>query len=236
MDTALINVVAALASAVAALASVAVAVILGRRAEAIAAAQRRHSAFSTASEWRRDLTAWAAEAVDVLSEATYIYETKAESERARESVFSCRHRLSSLIDRGRFFLPNVQRDDYGTDKPLAYRGYRHSALDPLAAAERVLSTGQTGRFADRRHALIAMKREFVSVIQRILDPKGYNQEVARMIREGHDARSSDQTLGGLLPDGQALPPGADELLWNPASRHLGLRPALEGERSAPPAP
>lgn len=223
MDATLINVIAAVASAVAALASVVVALSLGRRAEVIAAAQRRHSAFSTAAEWRRDLTAWANEAVEVLSEATYACEEAADPAASSERVFTCRHRMSSLIDRGRFFLPNIHRDEYGTDKPYAYRGFRHSALDPLAAAEHVLSIGETGRFADRRHALVAMKREFVSSIQRILDPEHYNQQVARMIAEGHESERKDPSLGGLLPDNGNIPLGTDGLLRNPPSRHLGLR-------------
>jgi hypothetical protein len=222
MDATLINLLAAVASAVAAVASVFVAVVLGRRADALATAQRRHSAFSTAAEWRRDLTGWAAEAIDVLSEATYCCEDKAEGA-ATERLFICRFRVSALIDRGRFFLPNIRRDEHGTDKPAAYRGYRHSALDPLVAAERVLSTGQTGSFTDRRYALIAMKREFVSAIQQILDPEHFNREVAKMISEGHESQRPDPTLGGLLPDNQNIPRGAEALLADPHSRHLGVR-------------
>ena len=59
MDDEILSLVAAVASAVATIASVVVAMALGRRAESIASAQRRHSAFSTAAEWRRDLTAGA---------------------------------------------------------------------------------------------------------------------------------------------------------------------------------
>lgn len=222
MDIKFINLIAAVASAVAAVASVFVAVVLGRRADAFATAQRRHSAFSTAAEWRRELTGWAAEAVDVLSEASYCCEDEAEKA-ATERLFICRFRVSALIDRGRFFLPNIRREDHGTDKPAAYRGYRHSALDPLVAAERVLSTGQTGSFTDSRYALIAMKREFVSAIQQILDPEHFNREVAKMIAEAHESQRTDPTLGGLLPGNQNIPRGAEALLGDPQSRHWGVR-------------
>jgi hypothetical protein len=217
-----LNVGAAVISAVAAFASVIAAIVLGRRAEffsvaerqradAHAASERRHASFNTVSEWSRDLREWAGEAVDVLSEATYLCETEESSEHHAQ-IFSCRHRLSSLIDRGRFFLPNIRRDEWGLHKPYAYRGFRHSGLDPLVAAEHVLSTGTTGRFSDRKHALVEMKREFVSSIQQILDPERHNQEVARMIHEGLRAESNDPTLGGLLPDHGKIPLGTQGIL------------------------
>jgi hypothetical protein len=210
-----------MASAVAAIASVVVAVVLGRRAEAISVAQRRHSAFSTAAEWRRDLTAWAAEVVDVLSEAAYSFGDDSRATKA-EQLFACSFRLSALIDRGRFFLPNIRQDEHGADKPPAYRGYRHSALDPLVAAEGVLSTGKTGSFTDERDALVEMKREFVSALQQILDPQHHNREIAKVLFEGHKDQRSDPTLGGLLPDNRNIPRGADALLTAPRSRRSDI--------------
>jgi len=255
MDSNFLNATSAVASAVAAFASVFVAIRISRRAESAAAAERertaafavveakramdlaaaeqRHASFNTVAEWRRDLREWAAEASEVLSEATYVCGDLAEeSEHYRAQTFSCRHRLSSIIDRGRFFLPNIRKDEYGADKPFAYRGYRHSALDPLVAAERVLSTGYLGAFTDRKHALIAMKREFISSIQKILDPERHNHEVARMIREGHEAIEDDQNMGGLLADPDTLPIGVEGMLQNPPSSHLGLR--ARGEKIPEP--
>lgn len=245
MDTTLVNAGAAIASAVAAIASVGVAIYIWRRAEsladverqraaalaaseakraeALAATERRRASFTTVAEWRRDLREWAAEAIDVLSEATYLCDFHCANNDLDERAFPCRHRVSALIDRGRFFLPNIRRHEHGVEKPYAYRGLRHSALDPLVAAERVLSIGVTGRFIDRKHALIAMKREFVSSIQQILDPERHNQEVAHMIHECHEAIGDDRSLGGLIAGPNTTPLGADALLWNPPSWHLGLR-------------
>lgn len=207
MDSALLTLIAAVASAIAAVASVVVAVVLGRRAEHISAMQTRHSAFSTAAEWRRDVTAWASESVDVLSEAVYCCEEKSGKPRAAQ-LFTCRFRMSALIDRGRFFLPNTHQEEHGMNKPPAFRGYRHQALDPLVAAERVLSTGLTGRFTNSHEALNEMRRRFVSGVQQILDPQHHNQEIARMIAEGNESARADPTLGGLLPDNRYVPLGA----------------------------
>jgi hypothetical protein len=222
MQPTLVNLVAAVASAVAAIAAVVVAVILGLRTEAVSVALRRHSAFNAVAEWRRGLTIWAAEAVDVLSEASYRCGEEAPAERA-EQLLVCRFRISALIDRGRFFLPNIKQDEHGTDKPAAYRGFRHAALDPLVAADRVLSTGQIGSFANQCYALNAMRREFVSALQLIIGPQRSNQEIANMIGESGEKGGSDRTCGGLLSDD--IPRGADELLLKPPFRHPGIRDA-----------
>ncbi len=41
-------------------------------------------------------------------------------------------KLSSLIEQGRFYFPNIDRGDgFGKDKPSAYQGYRNIVLDTL---------------------------------------------------------------------------------------------------------
>jgi hypothetical protein len=115
---------------------------------------------------------------------------------------------------------------HGTDKPFAFRGLRHAGLDPLVAAERVLSRKTTGAFVDQKHAIIAMKREFVSAIQQILDSDGYNLELTRLIQRADQEVTVDRSAGRLLAHGQDLPRGADALLNNPPSRHDGLRSDL----------
>jgi hypothetical protein len=228
-----VGVVAAVASALAAFASVWVARNVGSRSESQAAAERgraaaqaeaeqRHAAFDTVAEWRRDFREWASEAIDVLSQASY---SCSEPDMAG-GLLECRFRLSALIDKGRFFLPNSHRDGHGTDKPFAFRGWRHAALDPLVAAERVLSRPTSGAFVDQKHALIAMRREFVSAAQQIFDPDGYNLELTRMIERADQAVTADRSTGRLLPHGQDPPHGADALLNSPPSRHYGIRAEL----------
>jgi len=197
----------------AAIASVVTVVLVARRSEAFAAAERQRAAFNAVAEWRRDVRGWSAEAIDVLSEAVYLCSSSVYVDAFDKRSVTCRYRLSALIDQGRFFFPNMHGDRHGTHKPQAYRGLRHSALDPLVAAERVLSGSTVGDFESQSKALVAMKREFVSSIHRVLDPENHNREVGRMIREAHEERTEDHTLGGLLPDDQTIPLGADNLLW-----------------------
>jgi hypothetical protein len=176
-----------------------------------------------ASDWLRDLRAWASEAVDVLADATYTCRKGDASATVEESlaVLRCRARLSALIDRGRFFLPNESQDEVGTDKPEAYRGLRHPALDALVAAERVLGgDADVSKFGDRKTALIAMRREFVSIVQPILEPRATARVVASLLSQSDFERADDPTLGGLLPDPDSHPIGADGLLHHAAKQRL----------------
>ncbi|MCW5851790.1 MAG: hypothetical protein KIT87_17080 [Anaerolineae bacterium] len=197
----IVTVLVGVAGVVATLVGVIVAWRLGRRAE-----------FALA-EWLRDLRVWASEVIDVLSEAAYSYPEGEASKSPDHNLNQCIYRLSALIDRGRFFLPNQRIDEYRTHRPLAYRGFRHSALDPLVAAIKVLEGQADNYLVDRRHrALIELRKEFVSEIHRILKPDVHNQEIAGLIRSSYRERKKDFTAGSLLPD-EIIPGGAEAVLW-----------------------
>lgn len=186
----------------------------------IARAQNRLTASAAVSEWRRDIRTWANEAIDVLTEAVYASKADEEEENGAEKIILCRARLSALVDRGRFFLPNEREGDYGVDKAPAYRGLRHSALDPLVAAEQILSGASTIEpFPDRSTAVVGVKREFVSAVQSILDPRGLNKEVAGLLEIARVARKADPTLGGLLPDASKPPTGATGVILTAGRRY-----------------
>lgn len=151
-------------------------------------ANQNMSYFLAKQKYFEDLRQWADQLTDVLSEAVHLCELDPPSV-AGESFFDRRLRirriLSSMIDRGRWFFPNVVSDEHGRDKPLAFRGYRHEVLDSLVAAYRVL-TDLDYKFGDRdrqaRSALIEAKREFVSQIQKVLDPRGRQDEFEKITK------------------------------------------------------
>ncbi len=196
--------------------------LAGLAAYRAATRQNRLSATNVAADWLRDLRAWASEAIDVLAEASY---TVRRSDPAllpdeQATLVRCRHRLSALIDRGRLLLPNEREDEYGDHKAEAYKGLRHPALDGLVAAERILGgDANLESFPDRKSALIGVRREFVSIAQAILDPRSVNRTVARILREAHEGRRKDPTMGGLLPDPKNVPSGAEGLLYAASRRH-----------------
>lgn len=149
--------------------------------------QYRLSATAFASDYLRDLRSWASEAIDVLSEAAYHAPGRSDADPiGPETCRACRHRLSALIDRGRFFIPNFNPEDVGTDKPSAFKGLRHPALDLLVAAEQVLASADSAlleAFPSQRSALIETKRRFVSEMQQLLDPRTQNRAIAKLLRE-----------------------------------------------------
>lgn len=184
--------------------------------------QNRLSATGIATDWLRDLRAWASEAVDVLSEATYCCPKDLEIASKEDSALlvRCRFRISALIDRGRFLLPNEREGMYGTHKAGAFQGFRHPALDALVAAERVLDGSiSLYAFPDAKKALVGIRREFVSMVQAMLDPRSMNKAVATLLQQAHEDRKQDPTLGGLLPDPARVPAGDEGLLYTASRRY-----------------
>lgn len=128
------------------------------------------------------------------------------SPQADDALMRCRYRLSALIDRGRFFLPNRMHEDYGIHKPEAYRGIRHPALDYLVGAYRIIdetATVEEFGFDSRKKALIELKRQFVSAIQVVIDPRHHTQEISRLVEASrHEslekASSIEKFLNKLL--------------------------------------
>jgi hypothetical protein len=127
--------------------------------------------------------------------------------------------LSALIEIGRFYLPNQRQNEHGIDKTLAYRGYRHEALDPLVAAFRVIE-GNVKLTMPKADILWELRREFVSRLFDILGPEHHNKEIGRIIQTSHRSRKDDSTAGGLLA-GESLPHGATSVLQKVISRVEG---------------
>ncbi len=159
----------------------------GTRAERAAREQYRLNAISFASSWYSDLRAWASEVISLLSEAAErCDDTQAIDLKQTEALVVCRYRLSALIDRGRFFLPNRLHETYGTHKPEAYKGIRHPALDYLVAAYQILDGSATVSefgFDNEKRALIELKYQFVSAIQVVLDPRLHTKEISSLVED-----------------------------------------------------
>jgi hypothetical protein len=84
-----------------------------------------------------------------------------------------------MIDRGRWFFPNLKTEEIGQTKERAFRGYRQDALNSLVEAYNVVtaldySDGTKNR--PLRQQLVDAKRIFVSEIQGLLDPAERDEE------------------------------------------------------------
>lgn len=90
---------------------------------------RSHAKYAIESEYSNQLLAWHASVIDILLSVSSASKHN-EDEKKKDLLI----KLSSLIEQGRFYFPNINRGGYGTKKPPAYRGYRNVALDFLVAS------------------------------------------------------------------------------------------------------
>ncbi len=136
----------------------------------------------------RDIIKWSNRAVDHLCAAEMILRQEyrvftAESDYERTRLGLMRD-LSSCIDQGRLFFPNLRTDKHGHDKPSAYQGYRHPVLDCLVATHNVLENNDVRRedadaFEADRSNVQDFKRLFISRLDSELDPRG----IVRFLKE-----------------------------------------------------
>jgi hypothetical protein len=87
--------------------------------------------------------------------------------------------LSSMIDRGKWFFPNLKAEEIGQTKEKAYRGYRQEILNSLVAAYNLMTAldyqdGTKNR--PLRQQIVDAKRVFVSEIQEVLAPAERDKE------------------------------------------------------------
>lgn len=118
---------------------------------------------------------WANRTVVAMTEAQHICATPNVSALyVNERGIALATALSSLIDEGRWFFPNVGRRATDSEKPGAYRGSRQPILDYVVAAYEGVSA--LTREDDAPRAALAAKigeakRHFVTEVQHAVDPR-----------------------------------------------------------------
>lgn len=123
---------------------------------------RRHAKYVIENEYSNQLLAWHASVIDVLMALGSSSKYKEE-----ENKRSLLLKLSSLIEQGRFYFPNISPNDYGTEKPPAYRGYRNVALDFLVASYN-LQHKPYSEHVEKQSAYL--QRLFTSVVFEVVRP------------------------------------------------------------------
>lgn len=168
--------------------SAAVSFYFSRKSRSAVKIQQRMQLLTLQRHNDSDLRQWAGEAVSVLSEATmFCYDEviSLHGNRFVEPRNSLLCRLSAIIDRGRWFLPNEKTDLKGHLKPVAYQGFRPAALDALVEAFELLtnlSGTNSVQTAEVRNKLVDVRREFVSAIQEKLDPRTREKQLSDAAR------------------------------------------------------
>jgi hypothetical protein len=113
--------------------------------------------------------------------------------------------LSSLVERGRLFFPNIEPGGKGAEKEGAYRGSRPPILDALMCAyyEIEALTRSAGPTADNSGDYIEdCRRLLVSELQAHFDPRRRDAVVGRYddqrLEHRSDARERASTLKNML--------------------------------------
>ena len=144
---------------------------------------RRSENVKTLREYNNDLRNWADTVVDKMTIAGHICDIDPKKDdRFFDTRQSLLIELSSLVDKGRFFLPNKGIDEYGHHKASAYKGFRSEALNHIVACYNLVKKIDyidCNKNKELRKDIMDTKRSFVSAIQDRLDPRKFEREVRK---------------------------------------------------------
>jgi hypothetical protein len=125
---------------------------------------RRHARFSIENSYINELLQWHKEVTEILVRARCLDRPPGSENHEQDLCL-----LSSLIEQGRFFFPNIDKgDSFGKHKPPAYCGYRNLALDFLVASYNLCKAKSS---LERNEKLELLQRHFTSVVFDIVRPK-----------------------------------------------------------------
>ena len=142
---------------------------------------------------------WGEQVIEKLTEAVFLCELdpqKMECGQFFERRRQMRADLSSLLDKGRFYLPNTNQDVVGLWKPGAYRGLRQAALSRLNCGYELVEALNYERHEPNkpiRQQIVDVKREFTSEIQDVLDIRKTSNEIRRLAEEIRSADTGNDT-------------------------------------------
>lgn len=116
--------------------------------------------FELSEQYKNELLTWYGKVIFIISKLQGECEGKERGDTLQE--------LSALIEIGRFYFPNIDKeDDFGKEKPCAYRGYRHVALDFLIL---IYQMGNDVNINKCRKQIEGLERHFTSIVFEIVSP------------------------------------------------------------------
>jgi len=118
-------------------------------------------------QYYQDVVAWHGAVIKVITQLKTVNEGSEKKTHLAE--------LSALIETGRFYFPNIdQHDNFGSDKPLAYRGYRNVVLDFLVYEYQLFDREDSNKYLQHAESL---QRLFTSYVFLHLDPRKLQKKV-----------------------------------------------------------
>lgn len=131
---------------------------------------------SWSDEYFREITSWSCNVSMAISKAIHLIEV-GDTDAKRDTLIT----LSACVDMGRWYFPNRDHDQIGTDKEPAYRGVRQPCLDWIVLAYNVLS--ERKNVLNPREQLVTCQRNFVSCLQEVLDPRSRAESIERVLND-----------------------------------------------------
>jgi hypothetical protein len=126
------------------------------------------------SQYQTEILNWYLETIEVLIRLKIATKNDSLNKELKNELLS---RLSAEIEVGRFYFPNVdKKDNFGREKPQAYRGYRNLLLDFLVFSYCIFEKDDAKRYW--RHAE-TLQRYFTSHLFEIIDPASFLKETEK---------------------------------------------------------
>lgn len=136
--------------------------------------------YELTERYRQEILQWYTSAVNLMIKIINYSETeiffKPDFSSQRIEMLS---ELSSLIEVGRFYFPNVIKgDNYGDKKPAAYQGYRDINLEFLIYFYRTASKSTDSKCTE---LLWELERRYTSAIFNLVNPRKRNKDYTRYL-------------------------------------------------------
>lgn len=130
--------------------------------------------YELTSQYRFEILNWYSTTIALLIRLKHEAEANFENSELKRDLLA---RLSAQIEIGRFYFPNINKgDNYGTHKPLAYKGYRNLALDFLVYSYRLFENKDTINYIKHVDFL---QRHFTSHLFETIDPANFLKETKK---------------------------------------------------------
>ncbi len=137
--------------------------------------------YELTENYRQEILHWYTEVVSLMMQIIHYCEKGLFSlDEFKKQKIDMLSRLSALIETGRFYFPNVIKNDgFGGKKPTAYQGYRHINLEFMMHFYRIASHDSIDE-SDLTQ-LWALVRHFTSVIFDMIEPRKRNRRYLKYL-------------------------------------------------------
>lgn len=130
--------------------------------------------YELTSQYRSEILNWYSTTIELLIKLRHEAEANFVDRDLKRELLS---RLSAQIEIGRFYFPNIDKgDDFGCDKPFAYKGYRNLLLDFLVYSFRLYDNPNPMLYI--KHADF-LQRHFTSHLFETIDPSAFLKETKK---------------------------------------------------------